>query len=112
MSLYSGNLSPIFDELMKQFQNVDVKLKDNPYMVILDRLGRKYLIHSMPLKECIKDNHLIFTAYYRDSELTSHENPIYSVALPVDLYSGIELHASLPKDLEDEYKSKDYRFSP
>ncbi len=112
MSLYSGNLQPIFDQLMRQIQDADIQLQGNPCMVILDRLGHQYLVHSMPLKECIKDNHLIFTAYYKDTELTSHENPIYSVALPVDLYSGIELHAKLPKDLRNAYKSKDYRFNP
>jgi len=112
MSLYMGNLQPVFDELVGKLQGLDFPSRGNPFLMILDRLGRKYLVHSMHLEQCIRDNHLIFTAYYRNSELVSEDSSIYSVALPVDLYAGIEIHSQMPKDLENEYGSRNCVYRP
>lgn len=110
MSLYSGNLQPLFEELMGLLQGMNPPLSENPFLIILDRLGRKYLVHSMKLKKCIIDNHLVFNAYYKNSELLSEGNPTYTVALPLDLYAGVEMHARMPHDLEIEYGSRDLSF--
>jgi hypothetical protein len=112
MSLYSGNLQPLFNELLDLLKSFDFKLKGNPFVIIHDRLGHKYLIQSMNLKKCIIDNHIIFNAYYKNSELLSEDNSVYSVALPVDLYAGIEIHSKMPKGIEDEYGRRDLSFRP
>lgn len=48
-------------------------------------------------EDCIKDNHLVVSAYYKDSEIPDKGKPYYSVALPIKLYAGIELHADSQK---------------
>ena len=67
-------------------------------------MWKNYVVFVLNFEDCIKDNHLVFTAYYKDSEIPDKGKPYYSVALPIKLYTGIELHAELPKGMRNEYK--------
>ena len=103
MNIESQGLRSVYDKLKKQFEQLDYRLKEPPVLIILNRLGRKYIVYSTDIDNCIKDNHLFFLAYYNQDEVPGKENQFYSVALPIELYAGIEIHAEIPKNLKNEY---------
>ncbi len=106
MSIESQGLRSAYNKLKKQFERLDYRLKEPPVLMILNRLGRRYIVFSMDIDNCIKDNCLFFLAYYNQDEVPGEENQFYSVVLPIELYAGIELHAELPKNLKNEYQYK------
>jgi hypothetical protein len=67
-------------------------------------MGNKCAVHSLKFDDCIKDNHFVFSAYYKDGEVPNEGNHFYSIALPLKLYVGIELHTDIPKNLQEVHK--------
>lgn len=99
-----NNLHKVYNELKELLGSFD-SFGGNPVLIIKDRLGGNHVISELKREDCIRDNHLIFSAYYRDSERPDDKGKShYSVALPIELYAGIELHADLPKGLRKEHK--------
>jgi hypothetical protein len=92
-----------YTELREQFERLGYRLGKPPVLIIHNRLGRKYIVSSIGLDNCIENNCLFFSAYYNQDEVPSKENQIYSIALLIELYAGLELHAELPKNLKNEY---------
>lgn len=98
-----NNLHKVYNEFKELLGSFD-SFGGNPVLIIKDRLGGNHVISELRREDCIRDNHLIFSAYYRDSERPEKGRAHYSVALPIELYAGAELHADLPKDLRNDHK--------
>jgi len=107
MNTKSQGLRSVCNKLKKQFERPGYEFGKPQVMIILNCLGRKYIVSSIDPDNCIENNYLFFSAYYNQDEVPSKENQFYSVALPIELYAGLELHAELPKNLTNEYLYKD-----
>ena len=103
MNIESQDLRYVYDELKKLFKRLCNEFKAPPIIIIINRFGRKYIVSSMDWDNCLKGNCLFYSAYYTQNEVPNEKNQFYAVALPTELYAGIELHAELPKNLKNEY---------
>lgn len=100
------SLKSVYDEVNEQMIATKGKQYKSEHMLLKDRLGKEYLVSEINLKGCVKNDHIIFCSYYPNSEITNADTVSFGVAVPLDLYAGIELYSTLPKYLEQEYKSK------
>ncbi len=99
-----GKLRKVAYGLEEIFESFDWELKPFPVIIITDRTGNKYAVQTLNFDDCIKDNHLVFSAYYKDGEAPDEGSHFYSIALPLELYAGIELHTGIPKSLQEIHK--------
>ncbi len=81
-----------------------------PVMIIMGRYDRRYVVASLDIEKCVRGDHLSFSAYYKNHEMPNDKTFSYTVALPLSLYEGFELHPWLPKTLKGDYKIKDFGF--
>lgn len=100
------SLKNVFDEVNEQMIAFKGKQFKSEHMLLKDRLGKEYLVSEINLQDCVKNDHIIFCSYYPNSEVTNTDTVSFGVAVPIDLYAGIELYSTLPKYLEQKYKSK------
>jgi hypothetical protein len=99
-------LKNVYDAVNEQM----IAIKGNQFkpnhMLLKDRLGKEYLVSEINIQDCIKKEHIIFCSYFPNSDITNDEMISFGVAMPMELYAGIELFSVLPKHLDQKYKNK------
>jgi hypothetical protein len=106
--------SEIYNDYKKQRKILDdsVSYLLPPVLILVGRYDRRYVVASLDFKNCVRSDHLSFSAYYKTDEMPNDKTFSYTVALPLSLYEGFELHPYLPKTIRGEYKDKDFGFLP
>jgi hypothetical protein len=100
------SIKSIYDAINEQMVAIKGKEFKSQHILIKDRLGNEYLVSQINLQNCIKNNNIVFCSYYPTGETKSKNTVGFGVAVPIELYAGMELYSSLPKYLEKKYKSK------
>ena len=111
------NIMDVFREIHNEYIKQGKSLADSgsklpPVLIIVGRYDRRYVVASLDFASCVKGDHLCFSAFYKTDEMPDGERISYTVALPLSLYEGFELHPWLPKTLKNEYKKGDFGFLP
>lgn len=106
MDAISFSLKNVFDAVNERMIEIKGRQFKSNHMLIKDRLGKGYLVSEISLQDCIKNEHIIFCSYYPDDKISNEDHDSFGVAIPIAFYAGLELHSTLPKHLEENYKNK------
>jgi hypothetical protein len=91
MDYLGFSLKKIYDSVNEQMVGIRGKEFKPNHMLLKDRLGKEYLVSEINLEKCIKDEHIIFCSYYPNDKIAEDATDSFGVAVPIALYTGIEL---------------------